>query len=225
MKKCLIFDSGPIISLTMSGLLYVIEKLKKDFDGEFIITPQVKQEVVDNPFNIKKYKFESIQVKDLIDRGVLKMSSEIVPDNKLGNETKKVLQMSGSILRLHETGEKIKIIQEGEASCLAFANLCKCENVIAVDERTTRLISESPENLEKLMESKLHTELDMDLKVVGAMKKYNFIRSSEILYVAFKRGLIPLKKNKDTLDALLYGVKFNGAAISSGEIEEIKKMV
>lgn len=222
--KYLIFDSGPIISLTMSGMLSILERLKKNFDGEFIMTPQVKREVVDNPFKIKKYKLESIQVKDLIDRGIFKMSSEIVSDNKLASETKKILQLTGSIIRVTNTGEKINIIQEGEASCLAFANLCDCDNVIAVDERTTRLLSEAPESLEKIMESKLHMDLDVDLKVVKSMNKYKFIRSTEILFIAYKKDLTGLKNNKDTLEALLYSMKFNGASISSSEIEEMKGM-
>ena len=53
--KYLIFDAGPIISLTMNGLLPILEKLKKVFDGEFILTPSVKSEVIDRPMRIKKY--------------------------------------------------------------------------------------------------------------------------------------------------------------------------
>jgi hypothetical protein len=34
-----------------------------------------------------------------------------------------------------------------------------------------------------------------------------------------------LKKDKETLDALLYSLKFRGAAISSREIEKMKEMV
>jgi hypothetical protein len=34
-----------------------------------------------------------------------------------------------------------------------------------------------------------------------------------------------MKKDRNLLDALLYGLKFKGAAISGKEIEEIKKLV
>ena len=47
----------------------------------------------------------------------------------------------------------------------------------------------------------------------------------ENLWLAYKKNLIPVKKNKELLDALLYGVKFKGAAISSVEIEEMKKLI
>ncbi len=223
--KYLIFDAGPIISLTMNGMLYVIEKLRKDFDGEFILTPQVKKEVVDRPMKIKKYKLEAIQVRDMIERGVFKMSSEIVQDKKLNEEVKRVLKVTGGVLRTVQTGEKIKIIHEGEVACLAFSNLCGVDNVIVIDERTTRMLTEAPQGLKEMMERKLHTPLKAELSLLDELKDFKFIRSAELLFVAYKKGLIPIKKSKDLLDALLYGVKFKGTAISSVEIEEMKKLV
>ncbi|MEA3248306.1 MAG: hypothetical protein U9Q73_01225 [Nanoarchaeota archaeon] len=223
--KYLIFDAGPIISLTMNGMLYVIEKLKEGFDGEFILTPPVKREVIDKPMNIKKYKLEAIQVQDMIDRGIFKMSSEIVSNQKLDEEIKRILKVTGGVLRTVQTGEKIKIVHEGEASCLAFSKLCKEKNVIVIDERTTRMLTESPQNLKEMMERKLHTPLKVELSLLDELKDLKFIRSSELLFVAYKKGLMPIKKSRDFLDALLYGVKFKGTAISSTEIEEMKRLV
>ncbi|MCK5449618.1 hypothetical protein KAI32_02030 [Candidatus Pacearchaeota archaeon] len=223
--KYLIFDAGPIISLTMNGMLYLVENLKEGFDGEFILTPQVKREVVDRPMKIKKYKLEAIQVNDMIERGVFKMSSEIVSNQKLDVEVKRILKVTGGVLRTVQTGEKIKIIHSGEAACLAFSKLCGAESVIIIDERTTRMLTEAPQNLKEMMERKLHTPLKAELSLLDELKDFKFIRSAELLFVAYKKGLIPIKKSKDLLDALLYGVKFKGAAISSKEIEEMKKLV
>lgn len=222
--KYLIFDAGPIISLTMNGLLGVLEKLKENFDGEFILTPNVKREVVDRPMKIKKYQWEAIQVRDLIDRGVLKYCSDFISIEKLDRETKKISKIANSFLSSSKTGEKIKLIHEGEAACLAFASLCKCESVIVIDERTTRLLTESPANLKKLMERKLHFPLKTDNSKLAEFKKFKFIRSSELIYVAYKKGLIPYKKDKNTLDAILYSLKFKGTAISNEEIEEMKRL-
>lgn len=236
--KYLIFDAGPIISLTMNGMLPLIEKLKSVFDGEFILTPQVKHEVVDRPIKIKKYKLEAIRVRDMIERGVFKMSGDFVPDNKLDKEIKRLIKVTNGVLRTAQTGEKINLIHKGEASCLAFANLCGADNtlanldkkagarcVIVIDERTTRMLTESPQNLEKMMEKKLHTPLKAELSLLNELKNFKFIRSAELLFIAYKKGLIPIKKSRDLLDALLYGVKFKGASISSGEIEEMKRLV
>ena len=242
--KYLIFDAGPIISLTMNGMLPLIEKLKEVFDGEFVLTPAVKREVVDKPMKIKKFKLEALRVNDMIERGVFRMSGDIVPDVKLNREMKRILKVVNGILRVTATKEKIKIVHEGEAACLAFSKLCGTENVIVIDERTTRMLTEAPGNLEKMMERKLHMPLDVDLKSLGELKEIKFIRSAELLYVAFKKGLVmPThnsvpsklgtskevpsssgKKSKELLDALLYGVKFKGCAISSVEIEDMKKL-
>ena len=223
--KYLIFDAGPIISLAMNGMLPMIEKLKSVFDGDFILTPDVKNEIIDRPMKIKKYKLEAIRVQDMIARGVFKMSGSIVDDNKLEQEVKRLLKVTNGVLRTAQTGEKIKLIHKGEAACLAFSNLCGADNVIVIDERTTRMLTESPQNLERMMEKKLHTPLKAELSLLDELKEFKFIRSAELLFVAYKKGLIPIKKSKDLLDALLYGVKFKGAAISSGEIEEMKRLV
>jgi len=226
--KYLIFDAGPIISLTLNGMLPVIEKLKEVFDGEFILTPAVKREVVDRPMKIKKFKLEALQVTDMISRGVFKMSGDVISNQKLDKEMKKIKKSANGVLRTTERKEKIAIIHDGEIACLAFASLCGCENAIVIDERTTRMLTEAPHNLEEMMERKLHTPLDAELSLLESFKKFRFIRSAELLYVAWKKDLIlnvaSGKRDKELLDALLYGVKFKGCAISSVEIEEMKKM-
>jgi len=223
--KYLIFDAGPIISLAMNGMLPVIEKLKDVFPGEFIMTPHVKNEIVDRPMKIKKYKLEAIQVRDMLERGVFKMSSDFIPQAKLDREVKRLLKVTNGVLRTTQTGEKIKIVHNGEAACLAFAKLCGADNAIVIDERTTRMLTESPKNLEKMMEKKLHTPLDAQLSLLDELKDFKFIRSAELLFVAYKKGLIHVKKSKDLLDALLYGVKFKGCAISSKEVEQMKRLI
>lgn len=183
--KYLIFDAGPLISLAMSGLLPMLKKLKKSFDGEFIMTPDVKREVIDKPMTIKKYKIEAVFIKELIDEGVIKMSKDFVSDKDVNSQTKKIMKDLNSVLISQRTNEQIKIIQLGEASCLAFADLCKGDSLIVSDERTVRLLTESPNNLKELMERKLHVGLSM--KVPDYLKKYNFVRSTATLFATFIR--------------------------------------
>lgn len=222
MGKYLIFDAGPIISLSMNGLLYMLERLKKECDCEFLITPQVKKEVIEKPLKLKKFELEAIKVKSLMEKGILVPSSRIIPDYKLMQETKKILDSANSCVS--SSNQKITIIQEGEASCLALAKLCNCENMLVIDERTTRLLVESPENLKKMMERKLYSQIKISSSCLSSLKKLRIIRSSELLYVAYKKNLLDLGKEKIVLDSLLYASKFKGTAISSEEIEEIKKM-
>ena len=54
--KYLIFDSGPLINFALNGILPVLEKIKKEFKGEFLITKEVKREVIDYPLTIKRFE-------------------------------------------------------------------------------------------------------------------------------------------------------------------------
>jgi predicted nucleic acid-binding protein len=221
MTKLLILDSGPLISLTLNGLLDVFKNLKNKFpEIKFIVTPQVKREVIDRPSKIKKYELESIKISNLLESGIVNLSSDFVSNREVEKETANILRQANSIFK--SFGQTISPIQEGEASCLAFSKLCGVENLIVIDERTTRLISESPESLRTLMERKVHTRLEFNANGLKDFKKFRYIRSSELLFIAYKNDLLGLKKDKQVLDAILYSVKFSGAAVSSKEIEEMK---
>lgn len=221
--KFLIFDAGPTISLTMNGLLPILKKLKKEFNGEFIITPDVKREVVDKPIKIKKYEWEGLQVNDLIKTGILSMSSKFIPDNKLKKKNSEILKLANR--SFSTKAGSVELIQKGEASCLSFSRLCNSENAIVVDERTTRMLSEAPNNLKQIMERKLHSTININQKNIDKLKNFKFIRSSELLYIAYKKNLFEIEKSKQLLSALLNAVKFKGTAISLKEIDEIKKMI
>jgi len=222
-KKFLIFDTGSIITLSMNGLLYLLGKLKKEFNGEFIITPHTKKELIDRPMKIKKYEFEAIKIKNLIRDGILKMSNNFIKDKLLNRETDRILKIINSSMK--SSSKPIELIHHGEASCIAFSNLCNCESVIVIDERTTRMLVESPLSLKTMMEKKLHTSLSLNEKDLKTLKNARFIRSTELLYIAYKKSLFNQRKDKTLLEAALYAAKYKGAAISLQEIEEIKSLV
>lgn len=224
MTKYIIFDAGPIISMSMNGLLPLLEKLKENFDGKFILTPAVKREVVDKPMRIKEFKIEAIKVKYLIEKGVFTMSSDVVANSTLLAERDRILKAANGVLRSTKSGQKIKILHEGEAACLAFANLCDCDNVLVVDERTTRMLFEDPNSVREMFAHKTHGKVDSDFSLLSGMKDFKFIRSTELVYIAYKKGLIEYGHGKDVLEALLYALKFKGTTISSKEIELVKRM-
>ena len=219
--KFVVFDAGPLISLTLSGMLDILEKLKTK-DIEFILTPQVKREVVDKADSIKKYKLEAVRIKKLIKEAVIKDSENFVDEKSLKNEIRKIIDNSRKALSSGK--EKLELIQEGEASCLAFSNLCNCESLIVIDERTTRLLTEDSESLRKMMEKKLHLKIRADKKALKSFKDFKYIRSSELVFMAYSKGLIDLEKDVETLEAILYSLKYHGTAISSREIEDMKKL-
>ena len=224
-QKVLIFDSGSLISLSINGLLEELKKLKKIFNGEFIITKEVKKEVVDNPIKIKMYELEALKIQNLIDEGCLNMPDKIgITDKEITNLMFKLMNFANTMFI--GNGNEIQLIQQGETSCLALSKILnekKIKNVLVVDERTTRMLVEKPENLKELLEKKMHTNVKLKESNFKEFNGFKIIRSTELIYVAYKKGLINLR-GKEVLDALLYALKFKGCAISSEEIEEIKNI-
>ena len=226
MDGAIIFDASTLISLSMNGLLEVLEDLKKIFKGRFLITSEVKYEVIDRPIKIKRFELEALRVKKLLTDKVLEMPSSLgIKDSDITNKTEKMLGIANSMFAARK--KPIELIHKGEASCLALSRILlekKIPHVIAIDERTTRMLGEMPENLKKLLGRKMSTSITLKKKEFKYFRGFKFIRSSELLYVAWKKDLIKLKDGGDVLDALLFAVKFKGCSISGDEIAEIKKV-
>jgi len=225
-RKILIFDSSSIISLSLNNLLYLLEKLKKE-NILFLVTEDVKKEVVDTPLKIKKYELEALMIFQLIQKKILEMPEAIGVDKiELEIATSDILEAANHLFMANK--EWIKIISQGEASCIALSLLLNkkgMENVLVIDERTARMLCENPENLRELMERKLHTTVSMNKERIKELVGCKIIRSSELCVVAFKKGVLGLVNGKtQILDALLYATKYKGCAISFNEIEEIKKV-
>ena len=223
MDGAIIFDASTLISLSMNGLLEELRKLKEIFQGKFLITHEVKYEVIDRPINVKRFELEALRVKKLLDEGVLELPESLgINKGDVSEKTKKILEMANTMF----VGDKreIKIIHSGEAACLALSRILldkKIPHVIAVDERTTRMLGEKPEKLKELLEKKMSTRVRLVKSNFKYFRGFRFIRSSELLYVSWKKGLVDLKNGKKVLDALLWAVKFKGCSVSSDEIREI----
>ena len=224
-KKAIIFDSGALISLSMNGLLDELQRLKRIFSGDFLITQQVKYEVIDKPINIKCFELEALKVGQLLEDGTLKMADAYGIENSLiSSRTEEIIKTANGIFM--NGRNNVNILHLGEASCLALSKILfdkGVDNVIAIDERTTRMLVEKPDNLKDLLERKLHTRIIIVRKDFDYFKNFKIIRSAELIYVAWKKDLIDVKKG-NVLDALLYALKYKGCSISDEEISEIEKM-
>jgi hypothetical protein len=224
-KKALIFDASSLISLAMNGLLPELEKLKGVFNGKFLIPQQVYGEAVLKPLNIKRFEFEALRVKDLVDRGILELPKSLgISDEKIEQETNYLMETANNIF--YGDGKPIHLIDLGETACLALSKELannKIKNVLIVDERTTRLLGENPERLRKILKKKLHMGIKISNQNIKLFKGFQFLRSSELMYIAYKKDLLKIKHPK-VLDAVLYALKFKGCAISDEEIKKIEKI-
>ena len=223
--KALFFDSGTIITMTMNNLLWILEPPKEKFGGQFLITEGVKFELVDKPLKIKRFEFEALQVSKLIRDGVLEISKE-VPKKK-----SKLLSFANKSFKAR--GKWLRIVQDAEIEVLSLACGFGCNAVI--DERTIRLLVEDPENLRKLLEKRLRAAVSMDKKNVELFRKevesVSIIRSIELVSIAYELGLfkdlVPRRKNgkEVLLDAVMWGVKLDGCAVTATEIDDLKKNI
>ena len=224
-EKAIIFDAGTIITLSMNGLLDVFKNLKEQFNGKFLITEDVEYEIITRPLKIKKFELGALEIKQLLDENVLELPSSVgIKDSVIQEKTRWLLDIANRTFFVKE--KYIHLIDRGETSCLALSELLPkkgIENVISIDERTTRMLCEKPENLHKLLETKLHTKIRLKKENLAYFSKFKFIRSSELVYIAYKKNLVKLK-NENVLDALLYAVKYKGCSISRNEIEEMKRL-
>lgn len=223
--KVLFFDAGPIITLVMSRLVWILPLLKKKYAGKFYITPAVQRELVEHPLAVKRFEFEALQVMKLIRDGTLELYAP-VPSQKV----QELQVLANTSFRIRD--QAIDILQTAEIESVASA-LRENADAVVMDERTLRLFIENKEEMGKLLEMRFRKEVKSDQKNMGAfvqqLKGITIIRSIELVGVAYKIGLlneyVPSQKSgKETLlDAVLWAAKYNGCAVTEHEIEEIKR--
>jgi hypothetical protein len=226
LEKAIIFDSSTLINFAINGLLQEFRELKKMFDGKFLITKEIVGEIIDKPMKIKRFELEALKIKELFTDNVLELPSS------LGIDEKKVSSMTAEILNITNNtffakGNAMQIIDLGEASCLALSRLLDekgIKNVVSVDERTIRLLCEKPENLLSIFQNKLHTDVKFKKENLKSFRDFKFIRSAELIFIAYKKGIVKLRDHGNVLDALLYAMKLNGCSISEEEINEMKRL-
>ena len=205
----------------MNGLLPLLKKLKKEFPGKFLITESVKKEIIDRPQKIRRFQLGALQLKALLKQGIIELPNlNNEQRNQLNREKNELLNIANSTFRIKN--KNLNLIHDGEAATLALACILK-PDVIAVDERTTRMLCENPENLRKLMQKKLHASVKANTKNYSYFKDIKVIRSTELVYIAYKKKLNELK-DPMLLEAMLYGVKYKGCSVSEEEIEEMKNL-
>ena len=227
--KSIIFDTGPIISLTLNNILWILESLHEKFEGEFYITRGVYDELINKPLSTKKYKFEALQVLPLITKGILKINENPLIQEKADY----LLSLANNCFEAH--GNYIKAVHRGEMEAVACA-LVEGSSTLVIDERTTRDIIENPELLERRFERKLHTNVNVHhdnmkrlSQEIGHLK---VIRSFELATVAFELGLLnmfTLKEQENVvpnirravLEGVLWGLKLSGCSVKKEDIYEV----
>jgi hypothetical protein len=231
--RTIVFDTGPIISLTMNNLLWILKPLQEKFGGSFYITGSVYRELIEQPLGTKKYKFEALQILPYISDGTIK-----VADNQ------EIEKLADGLLEFanHSFSAEhswIKIVHQADMEVLAAALLLNADAVV-FDERTTRLLVEGPALLKDHLERKLHTNIYVDHNALDRasreLQSLKVIRSFELVSVAYELGLLEnfiakgeehVVRNlrKTLLEGALWAVKLSGCSVSTEEIDETMAVV
>jgi len=225
--KCIVFDSGPVISLALNNLLWILKELKQLYNGEFILPAAVHHELIETPMQIRRFEFEAFQVNELITASVFREYDT----EELAASGYRCMEIANTVF--YAKGEPLRIIQIGEAQAIAAHNLLKSDGIV-VDERTTRMLIEQPESLRQVLSSRLHTRVRLNKQKLNEFYKLfgkpPVLRSVEIVTVAFEFGLLNrylFNTNRETrrelLKSSLWALKLKGATVSEKEIEQILK--
>ena len=225
--KAIVFDSGPLISLTLNNLLWLLEPLKKRFKGNFYLSKSVRNELVEKPLKTRRFEFEALQALYYIENGTV----EVIDNKEINKKTEELIELANNSFKAKSNF--IKIVHHGEISGIAVCIHLNCDTFV-VDERTLRLLIENPHKLKNILEHRLHTEVDINknnLKKFRDMtKNIKLIRSVELVTTAYELGFldsyapnIPYGK-KILLEAVLWGVKLSGCSASKREIEQIARI-
>ena len=226
----LFLDAGPLITLTMAGLIQTLKKLKGYSNATFYITPSVIDEVITRPKQIKRFAFEVLQIKKLLRDNVIQIYTKKIPQTRV----KKITNLANSAYSIKEG--KIEILQAGEIETIVAARQENNKTVV-IDERTLRLLLEKSTGMKKLLEIRKKKRVNVNRSVVDQFLietgKPSIIRSSELVATAIHYNLrdefLPTdetSKNhaKETLlNAALWNTKYNGSSILGHEIDEIVK--
>jgi len=212
----LVFDSSSIISISQNCLMNVLENLSKKTESRFKIAKSVEFESVTKPLTINRFELNALRIKKAVDSGWLELEKEKI-------DLTDILNLSNNIF--FAENKPIKIIHEGEAETIA---LCKKIGAFAmvIDERTTRMLIEEPENLAKKLRfnyrKKIKTNKNNLRDFSSAVGKIRIVRSAELIAKAFELNCFEgeLESSLKALEAALYALKFNGCAISLEEIKE-----
>lgn len=218
----LICDSSALISITDSCFIHVLYMLKRSFSGAYVIPPCVYEECVAHPRRIRAHAIYALRLERAVSDEVL----GVVPLEEPAHAAR-ILQWANSIFTLD--GRPLAILQRGEAECLALALETGVRDVL-MDERTTRLLLEAPEQLAAHLQAEYGERLRVHeqpmLELMARCKSLRFYRSSELLLLAYQLGFFDdyWSMKEEALEAALYRLKYSGCALSQDEIEQSMKI-
>lgn len=214
----IICDSSSLISLADSCLLPTLKTIKEHLEGKIYISKRVEYESILHPMEIPEYALAALRLKQAVREGIITP----IDTKRATNSMNEILAHANRTYSI--AGKPMRIIQEGEAEMLALAQELGIPNIL-MDERTTRMLSEAPEDMRAHYEKEFGKDVRMNDGEVSWFRNLTrgmrIFRSSEIAVAAYELGYFRDYGDMETkmLEASLYALKFNGCGISFDEIQ------
>lgn len=221
-----VVDSSTIISCAINCLMWIFDELYK-YGIRFIVPEGVKKEVIDSGLKSKRFKYEAIRVLRHFSEGTFEIFSD-----DIRKETSELLNYANS--SFYVRGKPMRILQFTDGEVIALANKINADAILT-DEKTLRMLIESPDFVKNILEKKFKEKVRVNEKSLHEftrkMKSFNVIRSVDIVAFAYSLGVFEkilwlckkvLKENCEQrlIEGLLYSLKFSGCAVSLKEIND-----
>jgi predicted nucleic acid-binding protein len=220
--KSIVCDSSALISLADTCNVDAFKFLTAN-GLNFVITPVVREEIVNRPLTIKKYAFSASRLQKSITEGSLKLVESLT----LHEQTKRILEIANNLVYI---GNKpIELIQDGEAECLAIFASASAKALL-VDEKTTRMLIENPSRLVDNLQSEYRDKPRLDEAKLAQFAALTHgiicMRSSELLAIAFEKGFFDEYKDRkqEAFKAAIYSLREAGCGLTANEIAEYEGM-
>ncbi|MBT4604876.1 hypothetical protein HOC01_04505 [archaeon] len=230
----LFLDAGPIITLSMAGLIEVLAALKEYSGAKFYITPAVREEIISKPQEIRRFAFEALQVRRLIRSGIIEVYSGKISSTRV----KSITRLANSAFSIKEG--KLEVLQAGEIETIVAAKEfgpSSSGSPVVIDERTLRLLIEKSSGMKKLLETRKRKKVNVDSGIVkqfsSEVGKPTIIRSIEMAACAASYGLLneylpegeENEARKTLYEAVLWDCKYHGSSVIEHEIDEMIRVL
>jgi predicted nucleic acid-binding protein len=218
-------DSSALISLSDTCNIDVLRFLRAR-GGEFAIPPAVEEEIVEHPAQLKQYAFSAVRLRKLVEDGVVRAESP----QRLASEKQAVENAANNALRVGD--RPLRLIHSGEAECLALLRISQqAQKTLLVDEKTVRLLLESPKTLAERLRGEYAADVSIDETQMRAFKtgleRVNVVRSTELVAVAASLGFFADYGSLagEAARTALGALQLAGCSVSSDELQEYAKLV
>lgn len=218
MKK-IVVDSSSLITMSDSCIIKMMQYLSEIENIRFVIPESVYYESVERPLQIKRFELNAIRIRTAVQSGYMEIA-------KTTPAVKKSMQELNTVTAniMSADGKKIHLINLGEAETLALMKEID-SRILLIDERTTRMLIEEPENVMAFLERKHKSKITLDKGEMSKFRKLfdeiHVIRSVELIALAYEDGAFEKEiiKTKQSLEAALFAAKYGGCAVSAKEIK------